>query len=331
MKNAIVLILLSFVSITAKEIVVDSIQSDTSFNVRLQEAVLPYKGVSVITSEIDDTIHLIEHIIVDVEPYGKYYKRFNTGKDPLVLIDSICPLNSELKIYSFSRSLNFKKYRFTSAQLKNRKLISTYRLGDTTPLDYNFIIVLSILSGFGLGFIAISISNFLSAKFSKKDLEEAEKELGDTPTTEELSKFYRGRINKYQDDTHRKGNWTFFSAMISMATGIGFLYWGGYKIFAQGEGVSIVGTVITTLGAAITTFIAKTFLDIHKQSTSELNHYYKHPVINDHVLMAQRLADEMPEDEYKRAEYQKIITSLTGLVDRMDNINQKKLEKETGK
>ena len=45
--------------------------------------------------------------------------------------------------------------------------------------------------------------------------------------------------------------------------------------------------MIAAIGGAISAYITKTFLDVHKVSLQQLNRYFAQPVINDHILMAQ--------------------------------------------
>ena len=42
--------------------------------------------------------------------------------------------------------------------------------------------------------------------------------------------------------------------------------------------------------------------------------YFRQPVLNDHILMAQRLADESDDPETRKAAYAKIIDSVTALI-----------------
>jgi len=78
--------------------------------------------------------------------------------------------------------------------------------------------------------------------------------------------------------------------------------------------VLAAGSIISAVGGAIGTFIAKTFLDVHKLSLNQLNKYFKQPVINEHILMAQRLADDSGDPETKKKAYQTIIDSIASLI-----------------
>jgi len=78
--------------------------------------------------------------------------------------------------------------------------------------------------------------------------------------------------------------------------------------------VMIRGVLASSTGNWISLEREKTFLEAHKLSLTQLNHYFKQPVINEHVLMAQRLADEVGDGDIRKQAYTKIINSLTDLV-----------------
>ncbi|WP_197477824.1 MULTISPECIES: hypothetical protein [unclassified Marinomonas] len=79
------------------------------------------------------------------------------------------------------------------------------------------------------------------------------------------------------------------------------------------------GAAISAIGGGISAYITKTFLDVHKLSLTQLNKYFKQPVINDNILMAQRLADEVDDIEVRKESYKSIISSITGLIDANNN------------
>lgn len=314
-------------AIHAENVIDSSEINDTAYVSDLSKRLMPSKGVSIISSLIDDSMHLIEYVLIDDEAYGKYYERFSPDKEPFTLIDS-CELGeSGLKAYSFSHLNLFQK--FTPEQLKNRRVVTIYKLGNTIPVDYNFVKIFGVILGLLIGILGIVISNTKSSNRNKKELEKAEEKLGNSPTADDLAKLYRDQITIYQEAAQRKTDQSFYFAVIVMFLGTAFLAWGGYHIFTNSNGSEfpIAATVISSLGGAISAFIAKTFLDIHKLALLQMNHYYKHPVINDHLLMAQRFSDQMPDNQATREEYQKIISSTTGLVDRMDNNHTSSLKK----
>lgn len=131
-----------------------------------------------------------------------------------------------------------------------------------------------------------------------------------------LFNLYSKQIEKYQQETRSRASWSFIFAIIAMFAGFGFVIWGGSVLLTAKETIVLVaGGLLATVGGAISGFISKTFLDVHKLSLTQLNTYFQQPVINDHILMAQRLADDVDDLETRKKAYETIIVSISGLID----------------
>ncbi|MEZ8715903.1 hypothetical protein AB6D81_07900 [Vibrio splendidus] len=132
-----------------------------------------------------------------------------------------------------------------------------------------------------------------------------------------LFNLYSKQIEKYQQETRTRASWSFVFAIISMFLGIGFVFWGGTFILSDtGTDKVAAGASISAIGGGISAYITKTFLDVHKLSLTQLNKYFKQPVINDNILMAQRLADEVGDEAVRKESYKEIINSITKLIDK---------------
>jgi len=130
-----------------------------------------------------------------------------------------------------------------------------------------------------------------------------------------LFNLYNRQIEKYQDETRSRASWSFYIALIAMFAGFGFVFWGGQHVLTEPSLNHLAaGSAIAAIGGAISAYITKTFLDVHKVSLQQLNRYFAQPVINDHILMAQRLADALPNDSPKQEAYEGIIASVTALI-----------------
>jgi Ca2+/Na+ antiporter len=130
-----------------------------------------------------------------------------------------------------------------------------------------------------------------------------------------LFNLYSKQIEKYQQETRTRASWSFVFAIISMFLGMAFVFWGGTFILSDtGTDKVAAGAAISAIGGGISAYITKTFLDVHKLSITQLNKYFKQPVINDNILMAQRLADDVDDTEVRKESYKKIIDSITGLI-----------------
>lgn len=130
-----------------------------------------------------------------------------------------------------------------------------------------------------------------------------------------LFNLYSKQIEKYQVQTRIRATWSFMFAIFSMIAGLGFVIWGGIVLLTAKETIVLTaGGIISAIGGGVGGFITKTFLDVHKLSLNQLNRYFKQPVINDHILMAQRLADECNDLETKKKAYQVVIDSIATLI-----------------
>lgn len=131
-----------------------------------------------------------------------------------------------------------------------------------------------------------------------------------------LFNLYSKQIEKYQQETRIRASLSFFFAILSMCAGMGFMFWGGSFILADPNANHVAaGAAISAIGGGISAYITKTFLDVHKLSLNQLNRYFTQPVINDHIVMAQRLAEDVKDDEVRKKSYEKIVSSITALID----------------
>ncbi|WP_417912232.1 TRADD-N-associated membrane domain-containing protein [Candidatus Electronema sp. TJ] len=131
-----------------------------------------------------------------------------------------------------------------------------------------------------------------------------------------LFNLYSKQIEKYQQETRTRATFSFFFAILSMSAGMGFMFWGGSFILADPTANHVAaGAAISAIGGGISAYITTTFLDVHKLSLTQLNRYFTQPVINDHIVMAQRLAEDVKDDEVRKKSYEKIVNSITALID----------------
>ena len=134
-----------------------------------------------------------------------------------------------------------------------------------------------------------------------------------------LFNLYSKQIEMYQQQTRNRASWSFIFAIVAMFLGMGFVFWGGAFVLSEdGANHVVAGSAISAIGGGISAYITKTFLDVHKLSLTQLNRYFQQPVINDHILMAQRLTEEVDDKEFKKKNYEKIIDSVTALIDSND-------------
>jgi hypothetical protein len=163
---------------------------------------------------------------------------------------------------------------------------------------------------------------------SKGQAKEHSVKTSDKPSTvlalASLFDVYSKQIDKYQAQTQSRATWSFLCAVVSMIAGIVFLICGGWEIMrlvdkapdgtGAIQGHVLPGSIISVMGGAMTAFITKTFLDIHRTSLVQLNHYFKQPVLSSHILSAQRLADLMAKDNLKERMYEELIRQVIALI-----------------
>ena len=130
-----------------------------------------------------------------------------------------------------------------------------------------------------------------------------------------LFNLYNKQIERYQEETRSRASWSFYIALIAMSCGFAFMFWGGQRVITDPRWDHIAaGSLLAAIGGGISAFVTKTFLDVHQLSLQQLNRYFDQPVINDHILMAQRLADGLPDPSARQAAYQQVIGAVTSLV-----------------
>ncbi|MBU2494674.1 MAG: hypothetical protein KJ571_18790 [Bacteroidetes bacterium] len=130
-----------------------------------------------------------------------------------------------------------------------------------------------------------------------------------------LFNLYSKQIEKYQKETQSRASWSFIFAIIAMVSGLGFVFWGGTNIILKAGWTNIVaGSAIASIGGAVSAYITKTFLNVHKLSLTQLNRYFKQPVLNENILTAQRLADSIDDKEFKLKSYATIINSISQII-----------------
>ncbi|WP_397452539.1 hypothetical protein [Pseudomonas sp. NA-150] len=130
-----------------------------------------------------------------------------------------------------------------------------------------------------------------------------------------LFDLYNKQIEKYQTETQARAGWSFMFAIISMVAGLGFIVLGGIHVLTNPgwEHVAAAAT-ISGIGGAVAAFITKTFLDVHRLSLSQLNHYFRQPVVNAHVLTGQRLADQIDDPSLRQQAYQQLLMQVASLI-----------------
>jgi len=130
-----------------------------------------------------------------------------------------------------------------------------------------------------------------------------------------LFDLYSKQIEKYQTETQARAGWSFIFAIFSMLAGLSFVVGGGIHVLTNpGWEHVAAASAISGIGGAVGAFITKTFLDVHRLSLSQLNHYFRQPVVNAHVLTGQRLADQIEDPLLRQKAYQHLLVQVASLI-----------------
>lgn len=131
-----------------------------------------------------------------------------------------------------------------------------------------------------------------------------------------LADLYSKQIESYQTQTRNRANLSFYYALIAMLAGLVFVAWGGLYLLTSSTLNSVAaGTSLAAIGGVVSAYLTRTFLSIHRLSVEQLNTYFNQPVINDHVVNAQRVAELVADPKERDALYRLIVLSLLSRVD----------------
>ena len=139
-----------------------------------------------------------------------------------------------------------------------------------------------------------------SLEEKSKQLETLIEESKDILKISNLLNFYNEQIKIYQKKTQNRASWSFTFAIIAMFSGLFFIISGSVMIINRTSTEEIVAlTSLSTFGGAVSGYITKTFLDVHKTSLNQLNRYFKEPLINQYIIKSQLIAEELDSSERK--------------------------------
>jgi hypothetical protein len=130
-----------------------------------------------------------------------------------------------------------------------------------------------------------------------------------------LFQLYNEQLRIYQSETRTRARNSFFWAIFAMMVGFAVLAAGAILIVTHPtqEGV-LSGSSLAAIGGALSAFITKTLLDVHKVSLEQLNRYFKQPVLNSHILTCQRLIKAIPPDLEHFGLYKLVVQAVVALL-----------------
>lgn len=123
-----------------------------------------------------------------------------------------------------------------------------------------------------------------------------------------LSDVFSRQIEIYQHHARSRAQWSFLFAVVAMLAGLACVAIGGWHVINTKDvtgGVSLAG-----IGGAMASFLSATFLRVYRVSIEQLHIYFQQPVVNDHILTAQRLANQIGPEEQRHKMYEEIIRKV---------------------
>lgn len=123
-----------------------------------------------------------------------------------------------------------------------------------------------------------------------------------------LANLYVQQIKVYQDESTSRARWSFAFAVVSMVLGFACVAAGGWYVLSSNE--LAAGATVAGIGGAMASFLSATFLRVYRMSIEQLHVYFQQPVVNDHIVTAQRIAEKMEAGEKRDALYEAIIKSV---------------------
>lgn len=129
-----------------------------------------------------------------------------------------------------------------------------------------------------------------------------------------LFQLYNEQLRIYQNETRSRARNSFFWAIVAMMVGFAVLAVGAGIIVVHGQKGVLSGSALAAIGGALSAFITKTLLDVHKVSLVQLNRYFKQPVLNSHILTCVRLIKAIPPGTEQNEMYKQVTAEVVRLI-----------------
>lgn len=120
----------------------------------------------------------------------------------------------------------------------------------------------------------------------------------------ELLRRNRKVLSEYQAPVRRQAVTSYTYSQVAMAVGLIVIVGGIIAVLATPTVASkiTVGGLAAT-AAALSGFIAKTYLRVYEKAQDQLNYYFDEPLVTSYLLNAERLADAISDPDLKDRSY----------------------------
>jgi hypothetical protein len=130
---------------------------------------------------------------------------------------------------------------------------------------------------------------------------------------DELLRLNRTQMQAYQTLSRGQQRSAFRSSLIALFIGLGVLV-GGVVVVVVVEGstskLAVAG--VTALGSALSSYIASTYLNLHREAARQLRFFSDQPIVTSYIYEAERLVGKLPTDERPET-YRVVINDVLGL------------------
>jgi hypothetical protein len=148
-------------------------------------------------------------------------------------------------------------------------------------------------------------------KYVRNAADEAIDELSATSRLTDLMKANRRQMSAYDVIARYQAQSSYRNSQIAMAIGLAILITGAaVAITVQDDTAKIVTASLTAIGATVSGYISKTFLQTYNTTLRQLNYYFEQPLISSYILTAQRLADSVPKGSPEM--YAQLVNGIIG-------------------
>ena len=121
----------------------------------------------------------------------------------------------------------------------------------------------------------------------------------------------RGQLDEYQQMTKRQQRTAFTLTWGAAIAALLILIAGSILALRVGDENKYITGGLTALGTLLSAFLGKTFFKGHEKAMEQLNHYYLEPSLTGRLLAAERILDQLPQEERSK----KAAEILTKLLD----------------
>jgi hypothetical protein len=151
-----------------------------------------------------------------------------------------------------------------------------------------------------LGLLVLVLRETVSARRSAAAQEKAERALQGVAGPDDLLGFIRAnasQMHAYDLMARRQAAQSHRASLVAMFVGLALVGAGvAVAVLAPDTASKVVGAAVTSVGAAVGGYIARTFLTNSRRSADNAAYYFQQPLVTSYLLGAERLLSRLPED-----------------------------------